>query len=148
MACIPKKEEEWRFDGINLFSTPFIPCRNLGRLTWVRLQQLQEQLALPIPNTTVCAVFTFVQSKVWLPMFGIFNVCTDVNASVCTYGRMDTVRESALKVDSGRKVPCHTGESNLPQQCASLTLYQLSYIPVFLDTDQPAIAKFLTECNM
>ena len=34
-----------------------------------------------------------------------------------------TVRES------GRKIPCHTGELMLPQQHAGPTLYQLSYIP-------------------
>ena len=31
-------------------------------------------------------------------------------------------KESALKVDSGRKIPCRTGESNLCQQHASLML--------------------------
>ena len=30
-------------------------------------------------------------------------------------GCADTVRESVLKVDSGRKIPCRTGESNLRQ---------------------------------
>ena len=39
------------------------------------------------------------------------------------------VRESALKVDSGRKIPCRTRESNLSQQRAGPTLYRLSYIP-------------------
>ena len=39
------------------------------------------------------------------------------------------VRESAPKVDSGRKIPCRTRESNLPQRRAGPTLYQLSYIP-------------------
>ena len=34
-------------------------------------------------------------------------------------GRRDTMRESALKVDSGRKIPCHTTELNLRQQRAS-----------------------------
>ena len=43
------------------------------------------------------------------------NVRTDVNACECARGCMDTVRESALKVDSGRKIPCRTGESNLRQ---------------------------------
>ena len=38
--------------------------------------------------------------------YGIFNVCTNVNACNRTRGRTDTVRESALKVDSGRKIPC------------------------------------------
>ena len=37
-------------------------------------------------------------------------------------GCTDTVRESALKADSGRKIPCRTGESNLPQRRAGSTL--------------------------
>ena len=41
----------------------------------------------------------------------------------------DTIRESALKVDSGRKIPCLTGESYQCQQCASPLLSQLNYIP-------------------
>ena len=46
-------------------------------------------------------------------------------------GFTDTVRKSALKVDSGskKKIPCRTRESNLRQRRASPTLYQLSYIP-------------------
>ena len=60
---------------------------------------------------------------------GIFNVRTDVNACDCARGFKHTVRESALKVDSGRKIPCRTGESNLPERRAGPTLYQLSYIP-------------------
>ena len=59
----------------------------------------------------------------------ILNVCRNVNACDCTRGFMATVRESALKVDSGRKVPCCTGESNLCWQRAGPMLYQLSYIP-------------------
>ena len=62
--------------------------------------------------------------------YGIFNVYTDVNARDCTLGCTDTVRESALKVDSGRKIPCRTGESNLRRQPAGPILYQLSYIPI------------------
>ena len=31
-------------------------------------------------------------------------------------GCTDTERESALKVDSGKKIPCRTGESNLRQR--------------------------------
>ena len=33
----------------------------------------------------------------------------------------DAIRESAQKVGSGRKIPCHTGESNLPQLHTDLT---------------------------
>ena len=45
--------------------------------------------------------------------YDIFNVRTDVNAFDCTRGCADTVRESAMEVDSGRKIPCRTVESNL-----------------------------------
>ena len=44
-------------------------------------------------------------------------------------GYTDTVRESALKVDFVTKIPCHNGESNLPQRRAGPTLCQLNYIP-------------------
>ena len=61
-------------------------------------------------------------------MLGVFNIRTDDNACDCTRGFTDTVKESALKVDCGRKIPCRTGESNLPQRRGGSTLYQLSYI--------------------
>ena len=62
--------------------------------------------------------------------YRIFNVHTDVNACDCTRGCTDTVRESALNVDCGRKIPCRTGESNQRQRRAGPMLYQLSYIPI------------------
>ena len=61
--------------------------------------------------------------------YGVFDVRTDIHARDCTRGYTDTVGESALKVDSGRKIPCRTGESNLRQRRGGPTLYQLSYIP-------------------
>ena len=74
---------------------------------------------------------------------GIFNVRTDVNACNCTRVCADTVRESALKVDSGIKIPCRTGESNLRRQRASLMLYQLSYIPFLLSNRQQPLLLVL-----
>ena len=53
--------------------------------------------------------------------YRINNVHTDVNASDCTRGCTDTVRESALKIDSGKKIPCRTGGSNLRQRRACPT---------------------------
>ena len=47
-------------------------------------------------------------------------------------GCTDTLREPALEADSGRKIPYHTGESNLPQRRAGSTVYQLSYIPAVI----------------
>ena len=63
--------------------------------------------------------------------YGIFNMHTDVNACDGAQGGgcTDNIRESALKVDSGRKIPCRTRELNLRRWRASPMLYQLSYIP-------------------
>ena len=61
--------------------------------------------------------------------YGIFNARTDVSARNCARGRTETVKESALTVDSGRKIPCCTRESNLRRQRAGPMLYQLSYLP-------------------
>ena len=46
----------------------------------------------------------------------------------CTY----VIRESALKIDSGRKILCFSGESNLSQWQTGMTQYHLSYIPPHL----------------
>ena len=43
-----------------------------------------------------------------------------------------TPKESALNVDSGKKIPCRTGESNLCQRRDGPMLYKLSHIPSFL----------------
>ena len=63
-------------------------------------------------------------------MLGIFNMRTDGNACNAHRGFTHTSGESALKVDSGRKIPCRIVELSQPQQGAGLTLYQLSYIPI------------------
>ena len=47
-------------------------------------------------------------ANVWLPVFGIFNVHPHVMHATANGDYTDTVRESALKVDSGRKMPCRT----------------------------------------
>ena len=48
--------------------------------------------------------------------YRIFNVSTNVSAFDCTRGVRTHVRDSALKVDSGRKISCRTGESNMRQR--------------------------------
>ena len=68
---------------IFFFSTSFSFVGNLGRLTWERQQQLQEQL---YPFLPAFAVFSCVQTIVWLRVFQIFDVCTDVYACDCTWG--------------------------------------------------------------
>ena len=60
-----------------------------------------------------------------------FLTCTQMLMYAIAHGGCaDTGRESAPEVDSGRKIPCRTGDSNPRQYCAwhfSRTLYQLSY---------------------
>ena len=59
--------------------------------------------------------------------YGIFHVrIENVNACDCTQECTDTVRESALNVESRRKITSRTGESKLRQRRASPTLYRLS----------------------
>lgn len=71
------------------------------------LQQLQEQCYSFLPSA--CAMFLFVETIVWLPpvpMFGIFNACTYVDALTLwlhTGAMWTPLIESALKVDSGGK---------------------------------------------
>ena len=81
------------------------------------------------PSYGACWVFLIFPANSDM-VFRIFNLCTNVNACGCTQGCTDTVRESAPKAASGRKISCHTGEPNLPQRRAGTTLYQLSYIPI------------------
>ena len=63
---------------------------------------------------------------------GIFDARTDVKVCDCGLGCTDTVRESALQVDSGRKISCRTGKLNLRRRRTGPMFYQLSYIPTFL----------------
>ena len=56
--------------------------------------------------------------------------CAQMLMHATAHGGVRThVRESALKVDSGRKISCRNGESNLRQRRAGSMFYQLNYIP-------------------
>ena len=84
-----------------------------------KAQQMQERR---YPFLSACAVFWDVQTMVWLPVFGIFNVCTDVDVYDCIRWlrghRRRVCTESGLweKVD----IPCRSGDSNPSQYCAWL----------------------------
>ena len=68
-----KKKEEYFFVLCGKFRSPY-----LGKA-----QQPQEQR---YPFLSVCAAFTCVQTMVRLSVFKLFNLCTDVDACVCTQG--------------------------------------------------------------
>ena len=59
--------------------------------------------------------FRVSKKMVWLPILGTFNLHSDVNASECTRGSTNTLKESALKVKCGRRIFCRPWESNLRQ---------------------------------
>ena len=101
---------------------------NSGRPTHIiKAQQPKEQR---YPFLSVCAVFSCVQTCLtWAQI---------LMHAIAHGGCTDTVRESALKVDSGRKNRCHTGDSNPRQYCACLfsrTLYPLSYCRPLIPAD-------------
>ena len=56
-------------------------------------------------------------------------MCTQMLMHAIAHRGVQTPSEYARKVDSGRKILCRTGESNLHQRRAGPTLCQLSYIP-------------------
>ena len=105
------------FSFLNLILIVHYPLQEI----WVTLPgwgTAAPRVAPPIP-TSVCRIFV---SKHW-------DGCRCLGFVTCTYmfmyaiahgGCTTTTRESALKVDSKRKIPCCTGESNLHQYCAGL----------------------------
>ena len=67
----------------------FVPCRKFGS---PYLGKQPEELCYPF--LSACAVFSCVQTMVWLSELGIFNVRTDADAWDCTrglYGRRKRV---------------------------------------------------------
>ena len=66
-----------------IFEYFFVPCGKFGSPYLDKAQQPQEQR---YPFLSVCAVFSFVQTVVWLQMFRNFNMHTDVDACDCTRG--------------------------------------------------------------
>ena len=89
------------------------------------------------PTYDACWVFECFHNPPNSDMdYRIFKVRTDVSARDCTRGCTDTVRESALKVDSGRKIPCRTGESKERQ-----------LVPTELHPHPYDLAKRTRECD-
>ena len=61
--------------------------------------------------------------------------------AIARLGGRTHARESALKADSGRKIPCRTGESNLRQRRDGPMLHQLSYLPIPESVDRASFAS-------
>ena len=79
------------------------------------------------PTYCACWVFVSIIHRTLTWTTGSLT-CAQMLMHAIAHGGVRThVREPAVKVDSGRKILCRTGESNLRQRCAGPALYHLSY---------------------
>ena len=80
-------------------SPPFlyfiVPCWKSWLLYLGKAQQWQDQC---YSFLLLCAVLSWVQTVVWLPVFGV-KVCTDVDVYDCRRGCRDILRVSVLEAD-------------------------------------------------
>ena len=109
------------------FSTSFIPCGKLGS-PYLGKATAAARAALPVPNSAR-GIFVCPNKGMVAIFWGSLTCAQMLMHAIAREGCTDTVRESALNVDCGRKIPCRTWEWNLPQRRAGSTLYLLSYIP-------------------
>ena len=117
-----EKEKKKRKKKSFYYNTSLSLAGNGGRFTWVRQSSHKYNATHP----SRCAVFSCVQTVVRLPVLGILNVYTAVDACDCTRG-----------LYGHRKGVC-TGWRNSLAQCQfcawifSRTFYQLSYLAPIL----------------
>ena len=91
------------------FSSSLTLCRKSGS-AYVSKTTAATRAALPIP-----ASVSSIMSK---QCYSCQYAYTDADACHRSRGNTSAIRQSALKMDSGRKVPCHTRESDWRQHCA------------------------------
>ena len=115
----------------------------LGFLSWEirdafpRESQLRQSRATqPMVHTECFSVSIIHRTLTWTT--GCLT-CAQMWMHAVAHGGVRTPKESALKADSGRKIPCRTGKSNLLQRWDGPTLYQLSYIPTY---HEPRLSNF------
>ena len=94
-----------------------VPCGKFELPYLGKAQQPQEQR---YSFLSVSAVFLCVQTMVWLPVFGILKCTPTLVPAIAHRGWTDTVKESALEVDTRRKIYCHTRYSDPHQHCTWL----------------------------
>ena len=94
---------------------------NSGGLSWVRHSSRESSAT----HCYQCVQYFRIMSTQWCGC-----LCWGFVTCAQMYRHRNFVRQSTLKVDSGREIPCCTGDSNPRQYCTwlfSQTLYQLSY---------------------
>ena len=110
------------FLGVFFFNISFIHCRKVGS-SYLGEATAAARTLLPNVNSA-CGILV---AKQWHGCQCLGSLtCTHMLVHVIAEGCMGTIRESALEVDPGRKIPCWTGN----QTClGSLRVYQQSCIP-------------------
>ena len=94
-------------------------------LSWVKLQQ-------PVCIPIICAMFSWVQRTVYgCHCFRLLTRELMLMRAISHGGCAHTVRESALKVDTGRKCPCRTGRGLEPASALRLA-FRSDALPVEL----------------
>ena len=90
------------------------PCCN-SMLTALKRPQSSSWLFLSLLVHTGCVCVPIIhQALTWTT--GSLS-CIQMLMHVIAHGGVQTPKESALKVDSGKKISCHTRELNLHRQC-------------------------------
>ena len=109
------------------FSTSLPHAENVGHLSWIRHSSCQSSAT----RSRQCAqCFHFPNNGMAANVWNFKRAQHDADACSCTWG---LYYEQHKKVGTGRKIPCHTCDSNLRQYCTwpfqSDTLPPELYIP-------------------
>ena len=106
---------------------------NLGRLTWVRHNAAAAIAVLPTEYSYRCMQYFHVSKQCYGCQCLGFLTCVQMLIHAIAHGGCtNTVRESALKVGSGRKILCRTWDSNPCQYCALLTSFCALLTMIFI----------------
>ena len=109
------------------YEASFCRAGNSGRLTWVKHSSRRSSAT----HSCQCLPYFHVSKQCCCcQRLGILTCAQTLMHAIAHGGCMDTVKESAMEVDTGRKIPCHTGDSNPRQYCAGFSvgpLYPRSY---------------------
>ena len=113
--------------SLQFFSTSSSLVGYSSRRSWVRHSSRKSSAT----HSYQCVQYFRVSAAmVRLPVFGIFNLHTDLNACDCTRGLYGHLKRVCTESWFWKKIPCRTGDSNPRQYYTwlfSRTLYPVRY---------------------
>ena len=103
----------------------FLPCEI--RVAFLGESQLRQSRATQPTVHAGCFIVSIIhQTLTWTT--GSLT-CAQMLMHAIAHGGYGHCKRVCTEVDSGRKIPCRTGESNLRRRRAASMLYQLSLFP-------------------